>query len=59
MQRNRQLELLNESQTYRWHRNLALEAPPDSVVDALWLSPIRRHTFVQIALMAPEALGAY
>ena len=45
--------------TYRWHGSLSLEAPPDSIIDSFWLSPIRVNTFVSIALVTVEALCAY
>ncbi|KAB8296032.1 hypothetical protein EYC80_008841 [Monilinia laxa] len=45
--------------TYRWHNHLSLEASSDTVINTLRLSPACVDTFVGIALMSVETLGAY
>jgi len=42
----------------RWHSSLALEAPTDTVVDALGLTPCGRNTLEEVGLMSVEAFGA-
>lgn len=45
--------------TYRRHNHLSLETSSDTVINTLRLSPARVDTFVGIALMSVETLGAY
>ncbi len=47
------------SQTYRWHHQVALESPTDSIVDTFRLSPARVDTHEPITLVTGEALRAY
>lgn len=44
--------------TYRWHNHLSLETSSDTVINTLRLSPACVDTFVGIALMSVETLGA-
>jgi hypothetical protein len=49
----------SKSRTYRWHNHLSLEPSSDTVINTLGLSPAWVDTFVGIALMSVETLGAY
>jgi hypothetical protein len=44
--------------TYRGHSQVALEPPPDAVIDTLGLAPCRVQALEPVALMAHEALRA-
>lgn len=50
--------LLVGTETNRWHNHLSLETSSDTVINTLRLSPACVDTFVGIALMSVETLGA-
>jgi len=45
--------------TYRWHGQVALEAPPHPIIDTLGLPPCWGDALEPIALVPSEALRAY